>query len=286
METIKEIVNGFFDEEVENDDVEGLKISVNQKNDTKLIPIHALIPHPNNRPVDHNVVRSLSDSIAINGLQQYPTVTDNGDGRFTILAGHHRIEACKLLLKTYGDHTFNNIRCKVIPYDRLYNELVLLDTNIQSNPLSNYEMMIAIGRKEEILKTLKQENTNVYTGSLRKVLASETRLAPTQVQTYLSIYHKATSNVKKALKDEKITLSEALRLVNKYTENQDEYLRNLHKKSKKEKAFNIKRLEDELCRKYATKVSINNNKLTLYFKGDDDFNRILELMGSLEESLC
>lgn len=174
------------------------------KNKSKIIALDNIIKNPKNRKIDYIKVHELVSSIREIGLLDEPVVTPQPDGFYMLLSGEHRVTALRNLAKENPE--FENVRCKVMDAgDELNCELALLDGNIH-NPLSAYELMMSIGRKEEILKEKKVR------GTLRNTIASGTFLGPTQVGTYLRIYKQATPEVKKALKDELITIDKAAKL--------------------------------------------------------------------------
>lgn len=168
------------------------------------IELSNIIDNPKNRSVSDAKVAEYAESILEIGMIEDPVVTSMGNGTFMILSGHHRIAACRKLSQTYDGYDI--VRCKVMQKDEIDQELVLLQGNIMHNPLTAYEKMIAIGRQEELLR-MKGER-----GTLRSKIAQNTGLKPTQVQTNLTIYKKATPEVKEALKEGTITLEHAREL--------------------------------------------------------------------------
>lgn len=168
------------------------------------IELSNIIDNPKNRSVSDAKVAEYAESILEIGMIEDPVVTSMGNGTFMILSGHHRIAACRKLSQTYDG--YDVVRCKVMQKDEIDQEIVLLQGNIMHNPLTAYEKMIAIGRQEELLR-MKGER-----GTLRSKIAQNTGLKPTQVQTNLTIYKKATPEVKEALKEGTITLEHAREL--------------------------------------------------------------------------
>lgn len=195
---------------------------LSNRDDTMILDIYDLIPHERNRALSAENVSDLAKNIRLNGLLQYPIVKPDGNGKFIILAGHNRIAACKLNVEEFKEEKFKKIRCIVKNSDPIDSELILIDTNVKSNPLTPYDMMIALGRKEELLKIKKQNGE--LKGNLKNIISEESTLARSQVQTYLSIYKKATHNVKTALKDGSINLSQALKLCKLSNELQEDLL--------------------------------------------------------------
>lgn len=175
-------------------------------NMSRIIPLESLVGHEKNRELDQEKIKAYAESILINGLLQDPVVKPKGDGTYTILSGHHRIEACRRLQEM--DRQYAQVRCKLLDVDDLDAELALLDSNIETNPLSPYDMMLALGRKEEILKEKRVK------GTLRAIISEDLGMKPTQVGKYLKVYKKGCEELWKQLKDGSITLEKAAALSN------------------------------------------------------------------------
>lgn len=170
------------------------------RNESRIVALDTILPHANNRQLNQDKIIDLANSIEMNGILQPPVVLDMQNGTYVLLAGHHRMEACKLL-------HMSELRCIVKQgLDRDDAELILIDTNLLNTPLSPYEKMMAIGRKEEILKEKKTK------GTMRNIIAENLSLEPTQVGTYLKIYKRASDEVKESLKQGTITLERASQL--------------------------------------------------------------------------
>lgn len=68
-----------------------------------VLPLDRLVGHPNNREINRAKVEELADSIFKDGLGQAILVRPMLDGRYQIVAGHHRWEAMKLLHERMPD---------------------------------------------------------------------------------------------------------------------------------------------------------------------------------------
>lgn len=181
-------------------------------NMSRIIPLESLVGHEKNRELDQEKIKAYAESIMINGLLQDPVVKSKGDGTYTIISGHHRIAACRRLQEM--DPQYAQVRCKLLDVDDLDAELALLDSNIETNPLSPYEMMLALGRKEEILKEKRVK------GTLRAIISEDLGMKPTQVGKYLKVYKKGCEELWKQLKEGSITLEKAAALSNLSQEEQ------------------------------------------------------------------
>lgn len=211
----KSIVGNLFQGTRQNDD--NLRYQAVERDDVRSLQIETLIPSKINRDLDDEFVEELANNIRMNGLMQYPVVRPAENGCYTILAGHHRVAACKKLNKEDG--SYPTIRCLIKRFDDLDSELLLLDTNLKINTLSTYDRMMAIGRKEELLKE-KKKCSKTKGGNLKNIIAEESDLKRSQVQTYLTIYKKTCPEVKDALKHEQITLSQAAALSHRSDDDQ------------------------------------------------------------------
>lgn len=252
----------------------------------RLVDINLIISNAKNRQVSVSYVNSLAISILENGLLQPPIVFKNSNNLYVILSGHHRIAACKLLLEQ-GHPEFQYINCFINNDDEIEQELILIDSNLESNPLTVYETMMAIGRKEELLQIKRAAGDLKFKGSMRKYLAqSLSGLEETQVGTYLKIYKKAIDAVKEALKNELITLAEAGKIASYDKNEQLKRLinRNKHNDYNYSKDKCIRIVEESMQSSLSTKVRISNHTIKISYSDTDDLNRILEILGQLESN--
>ena len=236
-----------------------------EKDEVRSLPIDALIPSDINRELDHDFVTELANNIRMNGLMQYPVVKPIGDGTFTILAGHHRIAACKKLKE--ADGSYQTVRCLIKRSDDIDSELLLLDTNLQINTLSVYDKVMAIGRKEELLKE-KKKRDHAKGGNLKHIIAEESGLKRSQIQTYLTVYKKAIPEVKEALRKEKITLTQAVAISQKPANDQLKAVMKGREKVSAEK-------NTEACFQKTLDTT-----LTAYVKANHELDRLLQKAGT------
>lgn len=238
------------------------------------IRLSDIINNPRNRAINQSKVNEYAESIKEIGLIEDPVVTDTGNGTYMILSGHHRIAAYRLL--SISDSSYEIIRCKVTNKDEIDSELILLHANIKNNPLTVYEKMMAIGREEELLR-LKQTK-----GTLRTLIAQNTGLKDTQVQTNLTVYKKAVSEVKEALKKGDITLEKARRIAQLP---KAEQLNELYKKNSKQISIFQLDVQNRMMQELQTKVTITEHELKIAYTDISDLNRILTKLDMLEPSL-
>ncbi|MEG2503591.1 MAG: ParB/RepB/Spo0J family partition protein [Carnobacterium sp.] len=113
--------------------------------------IEKLKSHPNNPRKDLGDLTELADSIKENGVLQNLTVNDNDDGTYTVVIGHRRLAALKML-------EIETAPCVVRKMDEATQVSMMLLENMQRNDLTPYEqaqgfqMCLDFGMDEELLK--------------------------------------------------------------------------------------------------------------------------------------
>lgn len=119
------------------------------------LPVSSIDPHPGNRPIDPAKVDELAMTIERDGLGQLPLVRPMPSGRYQMIAGHHRLEAFRLLAERTGDSKWKTIPVNVIADCDDDKALCLLHmTNLAVAGLSKaeagraYEAIAAVVRKE------------------------------------------------------------------------------------------------------------------------------------------
>lgn len=117
----------------------------------KLILIDDLLDHVDNRRYQEERIEALVYNIQQDGLLQPIVITPNSefDGKYTILAGHHRVQAYKRLQSEDESDQYEAILSVVLPPMDETNKLkYVLTTN--ANPELSAE------EKETLLRTAKQ----------------------------------------------------------------------------------------------------------------------------------
>lgn len=98
----------------------------------------------NRRPINHEKVEQLQKSIQLNGLLNPITIDEN----FNLIAGLHRLTACKLL-------GFKEIECNIVTYDSHEQaRLAQIDENLIRNELEPLERGKLVLEREKILVKL------------------------------------------------------------------------------------------------------------------------------------
>lgn len=176
-----------------------------------------LLPNPKQEQIfDIKDVESKAESIEQVGLLQTPLVQPiAGSNQAIIIAGHKRVKAIAYLVEEKGRKDLEYIRCQEFKNkDDAASEIALIDTNLEASELSNYEKMMAIGRKEELLKASRSK------GTLRSVIAEKSHLNETQIGYYLRCYKSLIPEGKELLRSNKLTLKQAIELAAEYSDNQ------------------------------------------------------------------
>lgn len=176
-----------------------------------------LLPNPKQSQIfDIKDVESKAESIEQVGLLQAPLVQAiAGSNQAVIIAGHKRVKAIAYLVEKKGRKDLEYIRCQEFKNkDDAASEIALIDTNLEASELSNYEKMMAIGRKEELLKASGSK------GTLRSVIAEKSHLNETQIGYYLRCYKSLIPEGKELLRNNKLTLKQAIELAAEYSDNQ------------------------------------------------------------------
>ena len=251
------------------------------------LPISQIRPNPYQprKEFDENGLKELANSIRENGVFQ-PILVRKSLSGYELVAGERRLRASKLAGKS-------EIPAIIVDFDdRQMMEISLLE-NIQRKDLTPIEEATAYRQlisklgytQDELAKRLGKSRTNVA-NMLRllslpekiRSMVNEGRLSYGQARTLLS------------LEDEGKMISLAERTVREGLS-----VRELEKlTAKKEKPASGKKkgkdadpftedVEDRLRKKFATKVEIRNKAICIRYTDTEDLNRILDIMGVIEE---
>lgn len=172
------------------------------------VPIELLVDNPKNffRNISEMELEDLCISISKVGVISPLLVTPNGDGKFRIVAGHQRRRALTKLEKKNAPVIIKeNI-------DENTEELILIDSNVQTRQLSASEwaksierLKIIISEKRKTDPEFREKNKGVRA---RDIIAEQAGISPTQVERYDRL-NKLIPEVKKLLDEEAITLTAA-----------------------------------------------------------------------------
>lgn len=191
-------------------------LSKQSKVERKKIAYDKLIPNPKNETYSIENIDDLADSIEDSGLLQNLVVKPIlGTDTYSIVVGHRRREAIKMIVEERGNEDFRMVDCLIIPQDEdeLLTELKLHTSNLESRELTPYEKMNAISELKRIYADLKANGTIKIKGRVRDIIADSVNLKPTQVQKYMSINESASDETKEALKKGDISAEDAYKQV-------------------------------------------------------------------------
>lgn len=123
---------------------------------------------------DLSNLEPLADSIAMDGLQQPLVVMPAEKGRYTVLSGHRRRAAIRLLLQEDPEQwgRMRNVPCLVRTYENQHlAQLQLILANSTARELTNAEKMKQAAQLEVLLYQLKEEGYE-FPGRMRDQVAA------------------------------------------------------------------------------------------------------------------
>ena len=252
------------------------------------LPISQIRPNPYQprKEFDENGLKELANSIKENGVFQ-PILVRKSLSGYELVAGERRLRASKLAGK-------NEIPAIIVDFDdRQMMEISLLE-NIQRKDLTPieeagaYKQLISkLGyTQDELAKRLGKSRTNV--ANMLRLLSLPEKIRD-MVNTGKLSYGQARTLL--SLDDEGKMLALAERTVKDGLSVRElEKLTSRDKSGKKKPADKPKNndpftedMEDRLRKKFSTKVEIRNKAISISYTDTEDLNRILDIMGVIEE---
>ena len=259
----------------------------------KQLPLHRVEPNPDQPRQDFNEeeLQSLAESIRVHGVIQPLTVRETGDGYYQIIAGERRWRASRLAGLT-------EIPALVIEADdKTAKELALIE-NLQRQDLNSVEealgyqsLMDDFGLTQEEAAERVGKSRSAVANALRLLTLDEKVLEMIRVGSITAGHARAIL----MLKSEKKQVEAAQKIANLgLSVRQAELLcKNMsqEQQEKKEepvlKVDYVKECEKSLSKHLGRGVKIINGKrkgrFELEFYGQDDLQRLLELLQSLHE---
>lgn len=187
-----------------------------------MLSVYDLVPSTENFYSTENV-EDLKQSIELNGaIKQNLIVTDRGEGKYRIIAGHRRHKA-SLLLAEEGKKEFEKVPCiieKELDEDK--EQLLLIMTNSSTRVLTDYEKTKQAEKLKDILVKIKKKEN--LTGRVRDLIADILKTSSTNVARMESISKKLTPELTEEFKKENIGITKAYELSKKTEEEQKEAL--------------------------------------------------------------
>lgn len=255
------------------------------------IPINEIRanPYQPRKEFDEKSLRELADSIGVHGIFTPLLVRRSVQG-YELIAGERRLRAAKLAGLT---------RVPAISVDFTDEEMMEISIleNVQRENLNPIEEAAAY---ESLIKRLgyTQEKLAERVGKSREYCANMLRLLrlPQPVQEMVTEKQLTMGHVRPLLaledEDEMFEAAEKIRKEKMSVREVERYIKELtggdakKQKAKREPEKDplIKDIENRMSSKLGTKVTITGKNVNIQFTDTADLNRILELLGMLEET--
>ncbi len=249
------------------------------------IPLNKIRPNPYQprKAFDDKGLEELAASIKENGVFQ-PVLVRESVGGYELVAGERRLRASKLAER-------ETIPAIIVEFDDKQMMEVSLLENIQRKDLTPIEEANAYDQlikkfgytQEELARRLGKSRTNVTNllrllnlpGKVRKMV-DEGKLSYGQARTLLAV-----EDEEMMLKIAEKTIEEGLSV--RQLEKLCSKPQKGPKKEPKEADPFVEDVRIRMQRKFATKVEIQNRSIVIRYNDTDDLNRILDIMGVIEE---
>lgn len=282
-------LSAIFGEDVSNvlEDIQQGKSEVHE--DSKFeVDIKDVKPNPYQprKNFDDAKIQELADSIKLHGVFT-PILVKKAVKGYELITGERRLRASKLA-------GLKSIPAILMDFDdQQMMEIALLE-NIQREDLNAIEEAQGY---EKLIKKLgyKQEELAHRIGKSREHVANMLRLLklPKAVQQHvvnneLSMGHvRALLSLKDAdlmeeVAQKAIQLHLSVRAVETLVKNMNEPK---PEPEKKERDVNLDQVEKRLQSRFGTKVKIDDKQIVIKYHGNDDLNRVLEMIGGLDEEM-
>lgn len=283
-------LNSIFGQDVEQylDDIQNNAAEAPGRREVEL-PIEEIRPNPYQprKEFDKKSLEELSESIKTHGIFT-PLLVRKSVSGYDLITGERRLRAAKMA----GLKTVPAIQVEFTEEQMM--EIAILE-NVQREDLNPIEEAAAY---ESLIQKLgyTQEKLAERVGKSREYCANIMRLLklPKDVQSMVVNKQLTMSHVRPllSLNDEEEIYEAAEKIKkNKMSVREVEaYVRDVNgggqkKPKKKEKDPMIRDLEIQLSEKLGTQVVFSKKSFTISYHDTDDLNRILELIGCLDESI-
>ena len=247
------------------------------------IPINEIRPNPYQprKEFDKEALQELSETIKTHGIFN-PLLVRKSIHGYDLVAGERRLRAAKIA----GLETVPAIEVEFT--DEMMMEISILE-NVQREDLNPIEEAQAY---DSLIRKLgyTQEQLANRVGKSREYCANILRLLklPEDVQEMVVKKQLSMGHVRALLSikdDNEIYEAAEYAIKNRLTVREvEDYVRNLLGNTIVHKDPWVKDLEERLQRKLGTEVNLSKKALAISYTDTDDLNRILEILGCLEES--
>ena len=234
---------------------------------------------------DEEALQELSRSIKSYGILN-PLTVRLRSGHYELVAGERRLRAAKLA-------GLKEVPCMLIDVNLEDAGLIALVENLQRRDLDFIEEAQGISRLIRMFG-MSQEEAARRIGKSQSAVANKLRLLklPQNVQKLVTEKKLTMGHVRPllSLKDEDQMYEAARRVMDRKmsVREVEQYVKELNdaphrKKAEKPRDPMIVDLETRLSGKLGTKVGLSGKSMTIHFTDTADLNRILEILGCLEE---
>lgn len=201
---------------------DGVKTKKKNKDDLQYIYYKDIRPAQKNR--DTGDIKDLAEDISEDGLDHNLVLRkiDDEDFKYEIVSGHRRYLAICHNIKN-GDSTYEYIPCKIKDYDDVDSLRRLHMNNINTKSYTPGEMLMAVEDLKEVYRVKKERGEKVP-GRVQELIAKDIGLGKTQVGNYEKVINNAIEPVKDMIKNNEITLNEALEISEMDDENQMKFI--------------------------------------------------------------
>ncbi len=249
-------------------------------------------PYQPRKHFEENEINELSESIKQHGVIQPVIVKKNVKG-YILVAGERRFRACKVA-------GVKEVPAIVRDFSEQEMAEVALIENIQRKDLNILEEALAYEQlmqnhnftQQKLADNLGKSRTHI-TNALRllklpyivKEMLRHSKIEFGHAKVLLGIDDEdVLVNLAKKVHEEEMSVRALERIVEKIKNVQTS-----NKKPKNETDMYVRHLQDFLCRKLGTRVTVSKKanqkkgKVTFEFMSEDDLNRILEVLNLVEE---
>lgn len=280
-------LSAIFGEDVSEvlEDIQQGKTEIHE--DSKFeVPINEVKPNPYQprKNFDDNRIQELADSIKLHGVFT-PILVKKAIKGYELIAGERRLRASKLAgLKT--------IPAILMEFDdQQMMEIALLE-NIQREDLNAIEEAQGY---EKLIKKLgyTQEELSKRIGKSREHVTNMIRLLklPKSVQEYVIKKELSMGHVRAllGLKDHALIDDVAKKAIQLHLSVRavETLVKNLNEPKEepiqKDRDINLDHVQDRLQSRFQTKVKIDDKQIIIKYSGNEDLNRLLEILGGIEE---
>ena len=282
-------LSAIFGEDVSNvlEDIQQGKSEVHE--DSKFeVDVKDVKPNPYQprKHFDDDKIQELADSIKLHGVFT-PILVKKAVKGYELITGERRLRASKLA-------GLKRIPAILMDFDdQQMMEIALLE-NIQREDLNAIEEAQGY---EKLIKKLgyKQEELAHRIGKSREHVANMLRLLklPASVQQHVVNNELSMGHVRAllSLKDPKLMEEVAQKAIQLHLSVRavETLVKNMNEPKpepvKTERDVNLDQVEKRLQSRFGTKVKIDEKQIVIKYHGNDDLNRVLEMIGGLDEEM-